>query len=398
MKNENKWALEFISKSLEVHEGFYDYSLVDYKTARTPVKIICPVHGVFEQVPDAHKHGSGCKLCYGNVTPTTDEFIKNMRVVHGDKYDYSQTEYGNNAHEKVKVICKQHGEFWVTPANHRKGKGCKKCGSVVGRAKQKLSIKKYYEAVKSNISISEAMKSQFIEKAVAKYGYKYDYSLVKYINANTNVTIVCPVHGEFQQTPSTHLCDKSLFGCRKCGRLAAAKNRSASVSDSYFTKFVGWFGDLYDYSKYEYVTAKTKSVIICRKHGEFLVSPDNHSRGKGCPTCAKSGFDVRKDAVFYVYVCKDYNFVGYGITTNFKQRNSCHKKNFNRFGMQAKLLATFEGKGIVIQNLERKVKQIFKDSRHTSGVEGFVWESTTYENLPMLLEVVSNELTTTSGL
>ena len=45
-------------------------------------------------------------------------------------------------------------------------------------------------------------------------------------------------------------------------------------------------GDKYDYSKVSYLSAKSKVCIICRDHGEFWQSPNNHLFGRGCPICA----------------------------------------------------------------------------------------------------------------
>ena len=44
-------------------------------------------------------------------------------------------------------------------------------------------------------------------------------------------------------------------------------------------------GDKYDYSKVEYVNCKEKVTLICPEHGDFLITPDNHIRGRGCPIC-----------------------------------------------------------------------------------------------------------------
>ena len=54
---------------------------------------------------------------------------------------------------------------------------------------------------------------QFIEKARKVHGNKYDYSKVEYVNTNTKVCIICPIHGEFWQTPNSHL---QGYGCKKC--------------------------------------------------------------------------------------------------------------------------------------------------------------------------------------
>lgn len=57
---------------------------------------------------------------------TKEEFIKDARKVHGDKYDYSKVEYVGSK-IKVCIICPKHGEFWQTPSHHFEGKGCPKC-------------------------------------------------------------------------------------------------------------------------------------------------------------------------------------------------------------------------------------------------------------------------------
>ena len=120
---------------------------------------------------------------------TCEEFILKSIAVHGDKYDYSKVEYINNR-TKVCIICPIHGEFWQTPINHINNKnGCPKCGNNM-------------------ISVEE-----FIKRARKIHGDKYDYSKVNYINSNTPVCIICPKHGEFWQSPATHL---DYSGCPKC--------------------------------------------------------------------------------------------------------------------------------------------------------------------------------------
>ena len=53
----------------------------------------------------------------------------------------------------------------------------------------------------------------FIEKAKNIHKDKYDYSRVEYIDSKTKICIICPIHGEFWQTPANHLKGD---GCPKC--------------------------------------------------------------------------------------------------------------------------------------------------------------------------------------
>ncbi|MCQ2608884.1 MAG: hypothetical protein MJ197_09390, partial [Bacteroidales bacterium] len=83
----------FIKRSQAKHGDRYDYSLVDYVNSKSKVKIVCPDHGLFEQVPSSHLQGVGCPTCAGVVKLTTEEFIEKARRKHGDRYDYSLVKY-----------------------------------------------------------------------------------------------------------------------------------------------------------------------------------------------------------------------------------------------------------------------------------------------------------------
>ena len=188
----------FIRKALRKHGDRYDYSNVIYVNAKIDVEIICRVegHGPFEQSPDSHLRGRGCKKCATDKLAnkrrmTTEEFIEESNKVHGvGRYDYSEVNYVNS-NTKVIIICHNHDEpykFKQTPKNHLSGHGCKKC---------------MCEKLSNELSISS---EEFVEKANQVHGIgTYDYSKVKYVNMHTEVMIICPKHGEFLKTPSHHL-------------------------------------------------------------------------------------------------------------------------------------------------------------------------------------------------
>ena len=192
---------------------------------------------------------------------TTEEFIAKAKAVHGDRYDYSKVEYVNST-TKVCIICKEHGEFWQRPNIHLQGKGCTKCG----RARIAASSSKSAE--------------KFLQDAKKVQGNKYDYSKVEYVDWQTKVTIICPIHGEFTQSPTTHLKGS---GCPKCGNDKTALRMN---NESFIKKAKSIHGDRYDYSKVEYVDNKKEVCIICCEHGEFWQKPKNHLSGYGCPICS----------------------------------------------------------------------------------------------------------------
>ena len=133
---------EFIKKAREIHGDRYDYSKVEYVNSQTKVCIICPEHGEFLQVPNAHLGGCGCPKCAGKDVLNTDEFIRRAKEVHGDRYDYSKVEYVNSQ-TKVCIICPEHGEFWTTPNNHLRGKGCPNCVGL--RKEYKFNLLEEFE-------------------------------------------------------------------------------------------------------------------------------------------------------------------------------------------------------------------------------------------------------------
>ena len=260
---------DFIKKARKVHGDKYDYSKVEYIGSKIKVCIICPEHGKFEQIPNSHLRTHGCPKCKGDKlreskTLTKEEFIKKAREIHKDKYDYSKVDY-MNSRTKICIICPQHGEFWQEANGHLSGRGCPKCAN------------------EANGERCRSSKEDFIKKANEKHGDKYDYSKVTYVNDCTKITIHCPEHGNFEQTPNSHLNGR---GCPKCG-IENSREKNTSTKEEFIEKAREVHGNKYDYSNVEYVGALTKVCIICPKHGhgEFWQRPVNHTRGIGCPKC-----------------------------------------------------------------------------------------------------------------
>ena len=127
---------------------------------------------------------------------------------------------------------------------------------------------------------------EFIAKAKAVHGDRYDYSKVKYVNSSTNIIIICPKHGEFIKRPSHHL---EGSGCSLCSRQARTSNTKDIIN-----RLHSIFGERYGYEKVVYKNMKTPITLICHEkdangieHGEFSIRPDNLIFSKqGCPKCS----------------------------------------------------------------------------------------------------------------
>ena len=117
---------------------------------------------------------------------------------------------------------------------------------------------------------------QFIKAAKSVHGSKYGYHKVDYVGALTKVTITCPKHGDFKQTPNGHLYEN---GCPRCyGNVR--KTTPQFIKDA---KAV--HGTKYKYTKVEYVNTRTRVIITCPIHGNFEQIPDQHLYGYGCHKC-----------------------------------------------------------------------------------------------------------------
>ena len=118
----------------------------------------------------------------------------------------------------------------------------------------------------------------FIEKAKKVHGNKFDYSKVEYTSFDKKVCIICPEHGEFWQTPHSHL---SGTGCPKC------YGRYKPTTEEFIERLKTIHGDTYDYSKVEYKSTFEKVCLICPEHGEFWITPNRLVEGQGCRKCGK---------------------------------------------------------------------------------------------------------------
>ena len=196
-----KTTEQFIIDAKKIHNNKYDYSLVDYINNKSKVKIICPTHGEFEQIPYSHLSGKGCPKCKGDKSrilnqSNTEEFLTKANLIHGAKFDYSLVDY-KNARIKVKIICPIHGVFEQTPNNHLSRRGCPKCK---GDKQRILNTQKWCENYDTGTlyllrcynDIEEFLKIGITSKTVAdrykQNGYMpYNYEILYEFNGNSKV-------------------------------------------------------------------------------------------------------------------------------------------------------------------------------------------------------------------
>jgi hypothetical protein len=196
------------------------------------------------------------------------DFKEKAIQLHGDKYDYSKVIYKNGTIQII-IICKIHGEFLQTPVGHLLDNNCEKCPKCVVDIKTK----------------------EFIQKAIDKHGNKYDYSLVKYKRNSKLIIIICKEHGEFKQTPTSHL-NISRSGCLLC----VLNERQTE----FINKAIEIHGDKYDYSKVIFNIMNSKIMIICKIHGEFEINAIDHicKNKSGCKKCTHEKMSINQRNTF----------------------------------------------------------------------------------------------------
>jgi hypothetical protein len=354
---------KFIERARKVHGDKYDYSRVHYRTLKDRVTIICAEHGPWEQLPSGHLNGKGCRACATKVKAlkrrkTTAQFIAEATETHNNFYNYSGSQYVNNA-TKVRIFCPIHGPFEQTPGHHLMGQGCPSCRNDKVSAAltkpsddfideaSKLHGGKYdyslvdYKGARPKVKIicpehgeflqrptthlsghgcwecgvldrSDQIRSsaeEFISRARDIHGDTYDYSLVEYHQNSTPVRIICPVHGEFRQRPEVHLRGA---GCNDCGQVVASDKQRKS-GEQFIEDARAVHGDRYDYSQTKYERTMSKLRVICPAHGEFSITPNSHLRGSGCPSCATGGFDPNEPGILYYVKVDTFNQTLYKI-------------------------------------------------------------------------------------
>lgn len=306
---------EFIKKAIKIHGDKYDYSLVDYKNNNTKVKIICPIHGVFEQIPRSHLIGINCYKC-GKGSMSKEQFIEKSIKKYDDLYDYSNvlTEIENT--KPVDIICKKHGVFTTTPSRFLKGIGCSKCAG-----NRKFTTE------------------EFVELSKQKYSdYDYNYNKTIYNGYYNKCIITCKKHGDFFVIPSLHLNGKS-----HCNRCSDRKVWDFKYFSDYGNKV---HNNKYIYDEESFVNSTTRCKIICKKHGIFYQIPDAHIRGNGCPICRESKGENR------ISIFLTDNSINYIKNKKFDDCKYVHKLLFDFYLPELNICIEFDG----IQHFEPRDK------------------------------------------
>ena len=189
-----------------------------------------------------------------------DKVKERLYKVFGNKYEYDFSNF-INTHSKIEVKCSIHGWNSQVLKNLFNGHGCNKCGELVSSNKQRYKLE------------------DILSKFRKVHNNRYDYSKFEYTSNRDNSIIICPIHGEFNQSSWTH---SKGHGCPECSNNKRfSNNKFIDISNKKHTK-----NYIYDYVDYKNMHTCVK--IICPTHGEFYQTPMAHVGGSGCPKCNQS--------------------------------------------------------------------------------------------------------------
>lgn len=131
---------KFIQKAKQVHGDRYDYSKVIYISNHKKVIIGCKICGkYFEQEANNHLQGHNCPYCTKHFLISKEDFLKEARQKHGNKYDYSLVDYQKSS-DKIKIICPIHGVFNQVLKTHLCGSGCPVCKESRGEERIRILL------------------------------------------------------------------------------------------------------------------------------------------------------------------------------------------------------------------------------------------------------------------
>lgn len=190
---------------------------------------------------------------------TNKEFITKAISLHGQRYDYSKTNY-IRSNKKLIIICNIHGEFEITGNDHLSKQGCQKCSRQSLGSKLRLTL------------------DNVIARANIIHNNKYTYkNIINYKSNRIKVPITCPTHGDWLQSIDNHLAG---YGCLKCSHNFPLTN------ETFIERSKLIHGTKYSYEEVIYKNTFQKVKIFCNKCSIFFNQrPNDHLSGKGCSIC-----------------------------------------------------------------------------------------------------------------
>lgn len=251
--------------------GKFSYDKTKYINSKARVTITCLKHGDFLAIPGIFlNRGTGCSAC-GKIQKSTklrdsfESFLKKAEKVHPGKYVYDRDSFIKTS-SSLNILCKVHGEFVQNGVDHLSGKGCSRCGNDLVRS---LKTKTY---------------ASFVLESAAVHKEKYTYPAnPHYVDRSSTVNILCKTHGKFKQKAFDHLAGKGCPGCKSQTTIDTHLHTFEQYVENATRRHKG----RYTYLRKGYTDATLGPItIICKEHGESVLTAGNHINGANCVACS----------------------------------------------------------------------------------------------------------------
>jgi hypothetical protein len=241
----------------EIREDYQEKIRNGEITSKDKVPFICPIHGEYLQTLNDHEQNHGCPKC-GRISNITKQLNTNYSFMDEIREDYQLLIKNGKINSKTKIpfICKEHGEYWQTLNSHSNGQGCPKCSNISSNIKHR----------KTDYPFINEIREDYQEKI--RNGE---------INQLEKIPFICPIHGEYWQLLSVHI----NHGCPKCGFENSALKRT-NINYLFMDEIREDYQEKISNGKLNNIT---KVPFICKEHGEYWQTLNNHSNGQGCPKC-----------------------------------------------------------------------------------------------------------------
>ena len=272
------YTASFINKSRDKFADKFSYYNTYYVNNKSKLRLNCLLHGEFEVTPKQHFESisGNCPSCKKDLT--LNNFIDLIKLKFKDKFTFEKTVYSGSKKDLI-ITCKEHGDFITKPNNILKSiYGCPSCH---------LRYKNRY-------------KSKDVESVIKDlnliHNNKYIYTELNSVKRSEIIEVLCPLHGSFFPTLSSHLLGS---GCNSCSQIKNQIKRKRSLK-----KFIELSNKVhnnkYNYKKSIYINSITPLEIICTIHGSFWQRPDCHyNRRHQCLVCSEHFTRSKKEIQLY---------------------------------------------------------------------------------------------------
>ncbi len=267
------WTYErFMTEALEVHKDKYDYSKViadHIQGCRSPIPVRCNQcdHAWNPTINNHINHGTGCPSCAGKLKWTSDRFVVEAKVVHGEKYNYNEVDEITSNHSPFFITCNACEYRWKSCVSNHLGSKNAGCPSCAGNAPWTYD--------------------RFLHRIKNKYDrHLYDYSDVSpedIKNWASYIKLRCTTC-DYKWAPSINVHFNECCGCPSCAGVVRW------TLTSFLAKSVEVHQNKYDYSKIveaDIENQRSRVKIICRAcHTTNVQIIHNHISGSGCLVCS----------------------------------------------------------------------------------------------------------------